>query len=224
MVSSSSKVETLGVMAALNPPAARTKDPAKPFSEQLITALGHSRKPGEQAVDRPGAAASQSSGARQEIGGQSGAVRAINSPFTNPCSGNNSPGPADSPPSPPMTEGDAYWAAQPAAVQALRYMPQGAEKNALALSLASQGYTIDTEIMVMGWDPQMTMVARAAYGYTWVPSYGQPAINVQPGVSDPYMPSSYNPGVPPPGSIIVSTAFAQGTIQNPLVHTSQSAT
>ncbi|HVO99452.1 MAG TPA: hypothetical protein VMT15_15380 [Bryobacteraceae bacterium] len=120
----------------------------------------------------------------------------------------------------PMTEGDAYWAEQPAAVQALRYMPQGPEKDALALSLARQGYAIDTEIMVMGWDPQMTMVAREAYGYTWVPSYGQPAINVQPGVSDPYVPSNYNPSNPPPGSIIVSTAFAQGTIQNFLIQQS----
>jgi hypothetical protein len=117
-----------------------------------------------------------------------------------------------------MTEGDAYWAQQPAAVQALRYMPQGPEKDALALKLSNQGYSIDTQIMVMGWDPQMTMAAREGFGYTWVPSYGQPAITVQPGISDPYMSSNYNPASPPAGSIPVSLAFALGTIQNPLVH------
>ena len=112
-----------------------------------------------------------------------------------------------------VTEGDAYWAQQPPAVQALRYMPQGPEKDALALKLSNQGYSIDTQIMVMGWDPQMTMAAREGFGYTWVPSYGQPAITVQPGISDPYMSSNYNPASPPAGSIPVSLAFAVGTIQ-----------
>lgn len=117
-----------------------------------------------------------------------------------------------------MTEGDAYWAAQPAAVQVLRYMPDDANKQALATKLTQQGYTIDTQIMVMGWDPQMTMAARAGYGYTWVPAWGQAPINVQPGISDPYESSNYNAASPPAGSIMVSTAFANGTIQNPLVN------
>jgi hypothetical protein len=117
----------------------------------------------------------------------------------------------------PVTEGDAYWDAQPAAVQALRNMPDGAAKNALALNLANQGYSIDTQIMVWGWDPQMTMTVRQNQGYSWVPSYGQANIAVGPGLSMPDNPNSYNPGNPPAGAIQVSTAFANGTIQNPLV-------
>jgi hypothetical protein len=122
-----------------------------------------------------------------------------------------------------MTEADAYWASQPAAVQVLRDMPYGPDKEALASSLEQQGYAIDTQIMVWGWDPQMTMVSREAYGYTWVPSWGQPSINEAPGVTDPFVVSNYNPSDPPPGSIIVSTAFANGTIQNPIVAAAEQA-
>jgi hypothetical protein len=118
---------------------------------------------------------------------------------------------------PAMTEGDAYWAAQPAAVQVLRGMPDDEAKDKLALRLAGQGYQIDTQIMVWNWDPQMTMQVRENQGYAWVPSFGQSNIPVGPGVSDPFEPVSYNPGNPPPGSIRVSTAFAVGTIENPLV-------
>ena len=115
----------------------------------------------------------------------------------------------------PVTEADAYWAEQPPAVQALRNMPEGSAKDALALSLANQGYSIDNQIMVMGWDPQTTMMMRQDYGYSWVPSYGQSAILVAPGVTDPFAASTYNPASPPAGSIKVSTAFAVGTIQTP---------
>jgi len=118
---------------------------------------------------------------------------------------------------PEETEADAYWNAQPPAVQALRDMPDGEAKNKLALSLANQGYSIDTQIMVWGWDPQMTMTVRANQGYSWVPSYGQANIPVGPGLSMPDDPSMYNPGNPPAGAIQVSTAFAVGTIQNPLI-------
>lgn len=115
----------------------------------------------------------------------------------------------------PVTEADAYWAEQPVAVQALRNMPDGATKDALALNLANQGYSIDNQIMVMGWDPQTTMMMRQDYGYSWVPSYGQAPITVAPGVTDPFATSSYNPASPPAGSIQVSTAFAVGTVQTP---------
>ena len=98
-------------------------------------------------------------------------------------------------------------------------MLDGEAKDKLALSLANQGYAIDTQIMVWGWDPQMTMTVRENQGYAWIPSYGQANISVGPGISDPYDTSTYNPASPPPGSIRVSTAFAIGTIQNPLVQT-----
>ena len=130
--------------------------------------------------------------------------------------------PAPVPP-PEMTEGDAYWAAQPAAVQALRDMPDGQAKDQLALQLANEGYSIDTQIMVWGWDPQMTMQVRENQGYSWVPSYGSANIPVGPGLSVPGESTTYDPSSPPPGAIIVSTAFASGTIQNPLVQTNSTS-
>jgi hypothetical protein len=119
--------------------------------------------------------------------------------------------------SPGETEADAYWAQQPAAVQVLRGMPDDNAKEKLALKLANQGYSIDTQIMVWNWDPQMTMQVRENQGYAWVPSFGQSNIPIGPGLSMPGMPNSYSPNSPPAGSIQVSTAFAVGTIQNPLV-------
>lgn len=130
---------------------------------------------------------------------------------------------SDSTPAPEMTEADAYWAEQPAAVQALRNMPDGEAKDQLALQLANEGYSIDTQIMVWGWDPQMTMQIRENQGYAWVPSYGSSNIPVGPGLSVPGESTTYNPASPPPGAIIVSTAFANGTIQNPLVQTNSSS-
>ena len=124
----------------------------------------------------------------------------------------------------PISEEDAYWDEQPAAVQALRNMPDSAAKDQLALKLANEGYSIDTQIMVWGWDPQMTMTVRQNQGYSWVPGYGQSNIPIGPGLSMPGNPNTYNPGAPPAGAIQVSTAFAVGTIQNPLVQTDSSST
>jgi len=125
---------------------------------------------------------------------------------------------------PAETEADAYWAAQPAAVQVLRGMPDDDAKEKLALNLANQGYAIDTQIMVWNWDPQMTMQVRENQGYAWVPSFGQSNIPIGPGLSMPGVPNTYNPDSPPPGSIPVTTAFAVGTIQNPLVQVDQTTT
>ncbi|HLH37950.1 MAG TPA: hypothetical protein VKX39_02280 [Bryobacteraceae bacterium] len=107
------------------------------------------------------------------------------------------------------TPTDAYWASQPAAVQALRYAPDD-QKGEMAQQLASEGYSIDVPIMVWGWDPLATMIQRQEEGYTWVPSALQPGVSVAPGVSMPGQ-DSYNPNRPPAGSIQVSTAFANGT-------------
>ena len=108
-----------------------------------------------------------------------------------------------------MTPDQAYWAEQPPAVQALQTTPDD-QKVALAQQLASQGYSIDVPIMVWNWDPLATMVQRQIDGYTWVPSLQQAATPVAPGVDFPGAPS-YDPTKPPPGSIAVTTAFAQGT-------------
>jgi hypothetical protein len=107
-----------------------------------------------------------------------------------------------------MTPDDAYWAAQPPAVQALQNMDP-TDRVTAAQTLAKQGYTIDVPIMAWGWDPLTTMVERQNYGYTWIPSALQSPV-LPPGVSYPGV-SSYDPSNPPAGSIPVSTAFAAGT-------------
>jgi hypothetical protein len=108
-----------------------------------------------------------------------------------------------------MTPADAYWDAQPPAVQQLRYMEMD-QRGAYAEQLAAEGYTIDVPIMVDGGDPLAVMIQRLEDGYTWVPSALQANIPAGPGISFPGMPS-YDANNPPPGSIIVSTAFAVGT-------------
>jgi len=98
---------------------------------------------------------------------------------------------------------DAYWASQPAAVQQLRNIPDETQRAALAMQLASEGYTIDYPIMVEGWDPQIATQIRQAAGYTWVPSALQSPVPVAPGLTFPGL-TTYNPNDPPPGSILVS--------------------
>jgi hypothetical protein len=99
-----------------------------------------------------------------------------------------------------MAENNAYWAAQPPAVQQLRNISDPGQRAALAQDLSDQGYTIDRAIQM--------------YGYTWVPGYNQPSVT-SPGMAlsgeTPYDPSS-----PPPGSVAVNTDFANGLgITNP---------
>jgi len=125
-----------------------------------------------------------------------------------------------------MTPDEAYWAEQPPAIQALQNMPAD-QRGAAAEALAAQGYSIDVPIMVWGWDPLTTMVERQNYGYTWVPSGDQPNLPLPPGVSAPGL-ANYNPADAPPGSILVTTAFANGTngqdpyVQWPAASTSNS--
>src|SRR5581483_10445408 len=47
------------------------------------------------------------------------------------------------PPDPAQAFNDAYWAKQPAAVQALRYVADPDQRSQMAGQLASEGYTID---------------------------------------------------------------------------------
>lgn len=95
---------------------------------------------------------------------------------------------------------DAYWASQPAAVQALRDAP-GDQRLQMATQLAQEGYSIDVPIMVWGWDPYTTTNERIADGYTWMPSALQSPIAVAPGLN--FNGESYNPNDPPAGSIAV---------------------
>jgi hypothetical protein len=95
---------------------------------------------------------------------------------------------------------DAYWAAQPAAVQALRTAPAD-ERVQMATQLAQEGYSIDVPIMVWGWDPYTTTNTREADGYTWVPSALQSSVAAAPGIA--FDGTSYNASDPPAGSIAV---------------------
>lgn len=117
------------------------------------------------------------------------------------------------PPGPPAmpfaTSTDAYWAAQPPEVQELRRIEDRGAREARAWQLAAQGFTIDRDIMINLWNPYARMRSRLEAGYTWVPALGQPEIEVSPGLTFPGK-KSYDPANPPPGSIIVTTAFAQG--------------
>jgi hypothetical protein len=103
--------------------------------------------------------------------------------------------------SPPMTFDQAYWAAQPAAVQQLQNIQNPTARAQLGEQLAQQGYSIDVPIMVWGWDPATTTAARESMGYTWVPSAEQQPVEVAPGLT--FGGTSYNSANPPAGSITV---------------------
>lgn len=110
---------------------------------------------------------------------------------------------------PITSETDAYWALQPKEVQALRTIQDYKERQAKAQDLIRQGFSIDSDIMVYGDDPYITMRYRQDMGYTWIPAAGQANIPVAPGLKFPGL-ASYDPLQPPPGSIKVSTDFVKG--------------
>ena len=97
---------------------------------------------------------------------------------------------------------DQYWSKQPVAVQQLRDIPDQNERTQLGEQLAGEGYSIDVPVMVWGWDPSVTTQLRQSYGYTWVPSGLQPAVESAPGINDPGL-TPYDPNHPPAGSIAV---------------------
>ena len=103
---------------------------------------------------------------------------------------------------PTLAYDNSYWAQQPAAVQALRTMPES-ERSNYAQQLAGEGYKIDVPIMVWGWDPSMVTSMRQADGYTWVPSAMQNPVEVAPGLGALGSLAAYDPNNPPPGSIAV---------------------
>jgi hypothetical protein len=110
----------------------------------------------------------------------------------------------------PQSSADTYWAAQPPAVQQLRDIPDTEGKIALGSQLAQQGYKIDPQIMLYGWNPAAVMKNRQDAGYTWVPSFSQASILVPPGMTFPGLPT-YDPNNPPAGSIRVTTDFSAAT-------------
>jgi hypothetical protein len=112
-------------------------------------------------------------------------------------------------PKAPLTAAQAYWAAQPPAVQALQ-KTSGDEAVALGTKLAQQGYAIDVPIVVWHWNPLQTMLLRQADGYTWIPSALQPPVVNPPGFNTPGY-AKYDAQNPPKGSVLVTTDFAKGT-------------
>lgn len=123
---------------------------------------------------------------------------------------------APPPPPPPLpTSVDTYWDMQPPAVRVLRDLQPEARFEE-AEKLRAQGYLIDYPIMVLGWGPLKTMLARQNAGYTWVPSFMQTVTQVIPGMNFPGVPV-YDPNNPPPGSIKVTIDFARGTSDGPAI-------
>ncbi|MGP0070685.1 MAG: hypothetical protein ACLPWF_01960 [Bryobacteraceae bacterium] len=108
----------------------------------------------------------------------------------------------------------AYWASQPPEIQALPGIAAQDQRATQAATLATDGFTIDVPIMVWGWDAYLVMTMRAQMGYTWVPSALQPPVTIAPGLSQPGV-VAYDPLLPPPGSIKVSTNIADYPPFNP---------
>ena len=98
---------------------------------------------------------------------------------------------------------NAYWASQPAPVQALQKIQDPTQRAAMATELANEGYSIDVPIMVWGWDPSITTAMRQADGYTWVPSALQSGVEMAPGLPAMGTVAAYDPNNPPAGSIPV---------------------
>jgi hypothetical protein len=118
---------------------------------------------------------------------------------------NTTPPPTPPPTSPltaPQSADDGYWAQQPTAVQQLRNIGDYGQRSQMAGQLAAQGYSIDTPVMVWGWDASQTTQLRQSFGYTWVPSAMQAPVTAAPGINGGAI-TPYNPLKPPPGSIPV---------------------
>lgn len=83
------------------------------------------------------------------------------------------------------------------------------DREKRAIELIGKGFTIDVPIMVWGWDPFKTTFLRSQYSFTWVPSAGQPNIQIAPGLTVPgsnLVP--YDPNNMPSGAIKVSLNLA----------------
>jgi hypothetical protein len=68
--------------------------------------------------------------------------------------------------------------------------------------LVMEGFPVDVPTDGWGWDSVKTMRLRYGYGYVWVPSSLNPAVQLAPGLSSPGL-TVYDPASPPLGSILV---------------------
>ena len=131
-----------------------------------------------------------------DAGRQSSVIPSLPNSQSTPAAGAPQHWYADSP------DDDAYWAAQPPAIQQLREIQDPDARKAAAIQLAQQGYTIDVPIMAWGWDAAKTIEMRKTFGYTWVPSALQQPVTAAPGITGPGI-TPYDPDHPPVGSIKV---------------------
>jgi hypothetical protein len=153
----------------------------------------------------PGNSASGSSTVTPNSGYDPFVQAASNNPFSStptPSSTQAAPSYAV-PPDAQQAFDNAYWASQPAAVQALQKIQDPAQRATMATQLASEGYSIDVPIMVWGWDPSITTAMRQADGYTWVPSALQSGVEMAPGLPGMGTIAAYDPNNAPAGSIPV---------------------
>ena len=110
--------------------------------------------------------------------------------------------PPTSPIKAPQSMDDVYWARQPAAVQQLRNIGDYGQRSQVAGQLAAEGYSIDTPVMVWGWDASKTTQLRQGFGYAWIPSAMQASVTAAPSLLGGLI-TAYNPLNPPSGSIPV---------------------
>ncbi len=207
----SSTLEKFGIHPnAVNISVTRSNaDPAPPSTGTNTPARTTPPAPGT-----PASAGGASSGASATSGTSSAAPNGgydpfLQAAFSNPFS--STPAPSSTPAGPTHAApvdaqqafDNAYWASQPAAVQALQKIQDPAERATMATQLASEGYSIDVPIMVWGWDPSITTAMRQADGYTWVPSALQNGVEVAPGLPAVGTLAAYDPNSPPAGSIAV---------------------
>jgi hypothetical protein len=177
---------------------ARSMFGISPNSTPLTTAAPMSPTPSQSNVVSQNSVATGDFSPRSVLG-LNALVPAASSTVTPPPP--SAPTPADTDTDSLMASDDAYWAAQPAAVQQLRNM-DSSQRDMVGTQLASEGYTIDVPIMIWGEDPTLTTQLRQSFGYTWVPSALQAPLTAAPGITGLGI-TPYDPNNPPTGSILV---------------------
>jgi len=216
MVISFNGTKAPNIFAAPTAPEETSSESTGSFTDQLSSALGNEPEKSSDIKTPQGqdSGASQILGAAADSGSPAPKAQSGNAPVAAAASNGTVSGePLDDAARSKLiqSEIDAYWAAQPAEVQQLRNIGDFVQRMSMANQLASKGYAIDKSIMVWGYDPMKTMVTRQIYGYTWVPSLNNSvdATPPPPGFALPGQ-TPYDPAHPAPGSIEVSTKFADG--------------
>jgi len=216
MVISFNGTKAPNIFAAPTAPEETSSESTSSFTDQLSSALGNGPRNSSDIKTPQGqdSGGSQILGAAADSGSPAPKAQSGNAPVAAAASNGTVSGePLDDAARSKLiqSEIDAYWAAQPAEVQQLRNIGDFVQRMSMAQQLVSKGYAIDKSIMVWGYDPMKTMVTRQIYGYTWVPSLNNSvdATPPPPGFALPGQ-TPYDPAHPAPGSIEVSTKFADG--------------